>query len=125
MDFSSSDRASDDALELKAAVAIVCAYIENHAVPAGQIPTLIRGALLGLNARRSIMVDHLVCLACGRSVVLLRRHLRAAHGMTEDDYRARWRLPADFPMVPATYHEHRASEARKIGLGGARRNAGR
>ena len=61
--------------------------------------------------------DHIVCLEDGRKMKMLKRHLMTDHGLTPDEYRARWGLPADYPMVAADYADKRRDLAKKIGLG--------
>jgi predicted transcriptional regulator len=119
---------------------IVTAHVSRNAVPAEQLPRLIQQiheALAGLGAaapdpgsdrkpavpvRSSVRPDHLVCLEDGRKVKMLKRHLFANHGMTPDDYRARWNLAPNYPMVAPRYSAKRAELAKTIGLG---RKAGR
>jgi predicted transcriptional regulator len=66
---------------------------------------------------RSVMRDYLVCLEDGKRLKTLKRHLRAAYGMTPEEYRARWRLPPDYPMVAPGYADRRSALARGQGLG--------
>src|SRR6516164_5876431 len=119
---------------------IVTAHVSRNTVPAEQLPRLIQQiheALAGLGAaapdpgperkpavpvRSSVRPDHLVCLEDGRKVKMLKRHLFANHGMTPDDYRARWNLAPNYPMVAPRYSAKRAELAKTIGLG---RKAGR
>ena len=61
--------------------------------------------------------DHIVCLEDGKKMKMLKRHLMTEHGMTPDEYRARWGLPSDYPMVAPDYAEKRRDLAKKIGLG--------
>lgn len=121
---------------LRMAVDIVSAYVGNNPVPANQVPEVINtvyGSLTSLNGagadslreppkpavsvRRSIHPDHLVCLEDGKKLKMLKRHLRAAYNMTPDEYRAKWGLPADYPMVAPNYAAQRSEFAKKIGLG--------
>jgi predicted transcriptional regulator len=71
--------------------------------------------------RRSIQRDRLTCLVCGKRQKMLRRHLGVAHDLTPGEYRARFGLKPDYPMVAPSYSEERAELARKIGLGGLRK----
>jgi len=113
---------------------IVAAHVANNDVTLEDVPTLITnvyGALAGLGAapeteerpepavaiRSSIKPDYLVCLEDGRKLKMLRRHLMTQYNMTPDDYRARWNLPADYPMVAPAYAEKRRELAKQIGLG--------
>jgi predicted transcriptional regulator len=119
------------------AVQIVTAFLSNNAVAAGDIPELIqqvRGALMSLVDRRaegvpgpalrpavpikrSVTDAYIVCLDDGLRFKSLKRHLRSAYGMTPEEYRAKWGLPHDYPMVAPNYAEHRSQLAKKIGLG--------
>jgi predicted transcriptional regulator len=114
---------------------IVAAHVSNNSVAVGDIPTLITNvysALAGLNSsepvaepapepavsiRSSIKNDHIVCLEDGKKLKMLKRHLATRYNMTPDQYRARWNLPADYPMVAPAYAEKRRELAKKIGLG--------
>jgi len=126
-----------------ATVDLVSAYISNNTLPAADLPDLVRkvhDALTALGSsspagkqspatpavsvRRSIQPDQITCLECGRGLKMLKRHLRADHDMTPADYRAKWRLSSDYPMVAPNYAAARSAMAKKIGLGqkpGARR----
>ncbi|AKH42263.1 putative transcriptional regulator [Altererythrobacter atlanticus] len=113
---------------------IVAAHVSNNSVPVEEVPTLITnvyGALAGLGAkpveeekpepavsiRASVKSDHLVCLEDGKKMKMLKRHLMTEHGMTPEEYRARWNLQADYPMVAPDYAEKRRTLAKEIGLG--------
>ncbi|GAA0275673.1 MucR family transcriptional regulator [Alteraurantiacibacter aestuarii] len=113
---------------------IVTAHVANNNVDVSDLPVLIQsvyGALSGLGSveakeerpepavtiRASIKNDHVVCLEDGKKMKMLKRHLMTDHGMTPDEYRARWNLPADYPMVAPDYAEKRRELAKKIGLG--------
>jgi predicted transcriptional regulator len=115
---------------------IVAAHLSNNSVAIAEVPTLIQtvyAALAGLGAdvapaaeerpepavtvRASIKRDHLVCLEDGKKMKMLKRHLMTEHGMTPADYRQRWGLNADYPMVAPEYAETRRDLAVKIGLG--------
>ena len=113
---------------------IVVSYVANNAVGAEQVPSLIRSihdTLAGLGTenkdqprpdpavsmRSSVKKDHIVCLEDGKKFKMLKRHLMTDHGMTPDQYRARWGLPNDYPMVAPDYAEKRRDLAIKIGLG--------
>ena len=72
--------------------------------------------------KKSVMPDHIVCLEDGKKLKMLKRHLRTAYGLTPEQYREKWNLPADYPMVAPNYAKKRSSLARQIGLGtGGRR----
>jgi predicted transcriptional regulator len=114
---------------------IVAAHVSNNNVDVADVPALISsvyGALAGLgNAapapevrpdpavpiRSSVKKDHIVCLDCGKKMKMLKRHLNTEHGLSIDDYRARWGLAGDYPMVAPDYAETRRDLAVKIGLG--------
>ena len=121
---------------LKMAVEIVSAYVSNNDVNTSQVPELINtiySSLHNLNGsisvnetetlkpavsvRRSINPDYIICLEDGKKLKMLKRHLRASYGITPDEYRAKWGLPADYPMVAPNYAEQRSNFAKKIGLG--------
>ncbi len=70
-----------------------------------------------VSVRRSVTTDYIVCLEDGRRMKMLKRHLRTAYNLTPEDYRRRWNLPADYPMVAPNYAKRRSEFAKKIGLG--------
>ena len=113
---------------------IVAAHVSNNSVSVDEVPTLINnvyGALAGLGAapaveaklepaisvRSSIKADHIVCLEDGKALKMLKLHLKTHHGLTPAQYRVRWGLPADYPMVAPDYAETRRVLAKQIGLG--------
>lgn len=114
---------------------IVAAHVSNNNVAVDEVPTLISNvysALSGLgggsvaeearpepavSVRASVKKDHVVCLDCGKKMKMLKRHLSTEHGMTPDEYRQRWDLPSDYPMVAPDYADTRRDLAKKIGLG--------
>jgi predicted transcriptional regulator len=114
---------------------IVAAHVSNNSVAVSDLPTLIgnvHSALSGLNGevvavevrqepavsvRSSIKPDYIVCLEDGKKLKMLKRHLMTHYKMTPDDYRAKWNLPADYPMVAPNYAEQRRTLAKQIGLG--------
>lgn len=114
---------------------IVAAHVSNNNVDVAEVPTLITtvyGALADLgqeedpaevlpepavSIRASVKKDHIVCLEDGKKFKMLKRHLMTEYNMTPDEYRARWGLPADYPMVAPNYSEKRRDLAKKIGLG--------
>ena len=118
---------------------IVAAHVANNSVAVSDLPALItkvHGALakLGRSAptpepaltpavsiRASVRPDHLVCLEDGKKMKMLKRHLKTDHQLTPDEYRAKWNLPAHYPMVAPNYAEQRRTLAKKIGLGTKRR----
>ena len=74
--------------------------------------------------KKSVTPDHIICLEDGKALKMLKRHLKTAYNMTPEDYRDRWSLPADYPMVAPNYARQRSKLAKKIGLGTrARRKA--
>lgn len=114
---------------------IVAAHVSNNSVSVDDVPILISnvfGALSGLGGeatvevvppepavavRNSVKRSHIICLDCGKKMKMLKRHLMTEHGMTPADYRARWGLGADYPLVAPDYAETRRELAKKIGLG--------
>jgi predicted transcriptional regulator len=114
---------------------IVAAHVSNNTISVDEVSTLIStvyGALSNLgndvsvpeerpdpavSVRSSVKKDHLVCLEDGKKMKMLKRHLMTEHGMTPADYRERWGLSADYPMVAPDYAETRRDLAKKIGLG--------
>lgn len=128
----------DDVLVM--AAEIVAAYASNNQMSQGDLPDLIRtvhatlqglaggeGSGAGAEADTppapavpidaSVSKDAIVCLDCGKSFKTLKRHLNTEHGMTPVDYRARWQLSKDYPLVAPSYSKRRAATAKKIGLG--------
>jgi predicted transcriptional regulator len=124
---------------------IVSAFVSNNSLPLAELPTLIQSVHTGLvtiisgaatppgrepqaaapavSVRKSITPDYLICLDDGRKFKSLRRHLGAL-GMTPEQYRAKWNLPADYPMVAPNYAAQRSELAKKIGLGQFRKGGG-
>lgn len=114
---------------------IVAAHVSNNAVSNTDLPALIEtvfSTLAGLSAepeepvvelkpavpiKRSIHDDYLICLEDGKKLKMLKRHLATAYNMTPEDYRAKWGLPHDYPMVAPSYSKTRKDLAKKIGLG--------
>lgn len=114
---------------------IVSAHVGNNSVAVGDVPTLISNvyrALAGLDkpapveqaapepavsVRTSVKHEYIVCLEDGKKLKMLKRHLATRYNLTPDQYRARWSLPADYPMVAPAYAEKRRELAKKIGLG--------
>jgi predicted transcriptional regulator len=127
---------SPDRNELLAlTVEIVSAYASNNALDTAAVPDLIGAVFAKLNElatdekalpetltpavpiRRSVTDDYIVCLEDGKKLKMLRRHLMTAYGMTPEEYRAKWGLKPDYPMVAPTYAAKRQELAKKIGLG--------
>ncbi len=114
---------------------IVAAHVSNNSVAVNEVSTLIanvHNALNGLQAREenkeerpepavsvraSIKPDYLVCLEDGKKLKMLKRYLRTNYDMSPEEYRQRWDLPSDYPMVAPNYAEKRRELAKKIGLG--------
>lgn len=114
---------------------IVAAHVSNNNVNVDEVPTLISSiysALAGLgeqqtqeetppepavSVRASVKSDYLVCLEDGKKLKMLKRYLRTNYDMSPEEYRERWNLPADYPMVAPNYAEKRRELAKKIGLG--------
>ncbi|MFT8719620.1 MucR family transcriptional regulator [Acetobacter sp.] len=113
---------------------IVSAYVSNNSFSSEALPGLVREVYTSLeNAgqaapepeklqpavpiKRSVFPDYIVCLEDGKKLKMLKRHLQSAYGMTPDQYRERWNLPVDYPMVAPNYAERRSTLAREIGLG--------
>jgi predicted transcriptional regulator len=120
---------------------VVAAYLRNNPLPSSQIAEIINSVYRSLRTledsggarfvesskpavpvRKSIQPDFLVCLEDGKRLKMLKRHLRSTYNLTPDQYRLKWGLPPDYPMVAPNYAEQRSSFAKKIGLG---RSAGR
>ena len=114
---------------------IVASFAGHHAVAAGDLPALIASVFRALRTagrpeataeaprtpaapvKRSIRPDFLVCLEDGEKVRMLKRHLAARHGLTPEEYRRRWGLAKDYPMVAPAYAAQRSALAKRIGLG--------
>lgn len=113
---------------------IVAAHVSRNQTDPDQLPELIRSvhaALLqaaqpqaqvsarepAVPVKKSVFQDHIVCLECGKSFRTLKRHLQIDHNLTTDDYRERYALPRDYPLVAPDYAETRSAIARKLGLG--------
>lgn len=114
---------------------IVSSHVANNKVEVAELPLLIESvfkALNGLNAKskgmlekprpavpvkKSILPDYIICLEDGKRLKMLKRHLKSQYGMTPEEYRERWGLPSDYPMVAPNYAEQRRFLAKQIGLG--------
>ncbi len=117
----------------------VAAHLRKNTVPVDQVTALINNihqALAGLGVeepertpavpiKRSVRKATIVCLECGWSGKMLKRHLSTAHGLGVKEYRLRWKLPADYPLVSPNYAAQRSEMAKKIGLGTKPRKRGR
>ncbi|MGH6932521.1 MAG: MucR family transcriptional regulator [Dongiaceae bacterium] len=128
-----TDKISAEEL-LRMTADMAAAYCSNNSVEAAQLPDVIRTihtSLLSLQSaagsggpltpavpvKKSITDDYIVCLEDGKKLKMLKRHLRTNYNLTPDEYRKRWGLPADYPMVAPNYSERRSAFAKKIGLG--------
>ena len=136
-----SDETNDDTL-ITLTADIVAAHVSNNSVAVNDLPQLINnihGALAGLAGRSapeakqepkvpirsSIKPDYIVCLEDGKRLKMLKRHLMTHYQMTPDQYRQKWGLNSDYPMVAPNYAEQRRALAKAIGLGTKRRKAGK
>ena len=126
---------SSSAERLTALTAQVAAsYVAHHEVPVGDLPQLIATIYQNLSragqsastesrrepavpVRRSVSADYIVCLEDGKKLKMLKRHLKTSYNLTPEQYRERWGLTADYPMVAPNYARHRSSLAKKNGLG--------
>jgi predicted transcriptional regulator len=115
---------------------VVSAYVGNNTIAEGQLPEVIRSVYNSLTSldsvagadaapelmpavpiKRSVTPDYIVCLEDGKKLKMLKRHLRTTYDLTPDEYRAKWGLPADYPMVAPNYAKQRSAFAKQIGLG--------
>ena len=118
---------------------IVAAYLSKNSVPVSEIPALLKlvhDALARLSVeplhphdsaltpavpiKKSVMPDYIICLEDGKKMKMLKRYLKTAYGMTPEQYREKWGLPADYPMVAPNYAQRRSTLAKEHGLGTAR-----
>ena len=118
------------------ASSIVAAYVGNNAVPVAELPLMIKaiyGTLCGLATgggaelpsnqkpavpvKKSITADYIVCLEDGKKLKMRKRYLNSRYGLTPDQYRTKWGLPRDYPMVAPNYSARRSDFAKQIGLG--------
>ena len=130
---------------IELAADIVSAYVSNNVVPTAELPTLIgeiHAALLrvstgapapvvvepqkpAVTAKKSISPDYLICLEDGKKFKSLKRHLRTHYNLSPEEYREKWNLGADYPMVAPNYAKARSNLAKQMGLGQQRRRKGR
>ena len=115
---------------------IVAAYLSRNVVPVAEIPALVKLvhdslARLSLESprpqdsslepavpiKKSVMPDYIICLEDGKKMKMLKRYLKTAYGMTPEEYREKWGLPPDYPMVAPNYAERRSSLAKEHGFG--------
>ena len=130
----SEDSSANQFLELTADV--ISAYVSNNAVPVAELPALIsqiHQSLSVLSAgtvatpfepltpavsiKKSVTPDHIICLEDGKKFKSLKRHLNTSYGMSPEEYRTKWNLPRDYPMVAPAYAAARSELAKKTGLG--------
>ncbi len=118
---------------------IVAAFVSNNPVPADGLPGVIQSVYKSVTAlsrgetdtverpkpavpiSRSVTDDHIICLEDGRKLKMLKRYLRSHYDMSPEEYRQRWGLPSDYPMVAPSYAARRSRFAKEIGLGKSRR----
>jgi predicted transcriptional regulator len=130
---------------LRMTTEVVASYVRQNPVAAERLPELINSvhdSLKNVNGqaapqqpeqpakpavpiRKSINPDYLVCLEDGKKLKMLKRHLRTTYNMSPDEYRAKWGLPPDYPMVAPNYAAQRSDFAKRIGLGRSARGGGR
>jgi len=114
---------------------IVAAHVSNNTVAVGDLPTLINQVYQSLasigqspavpserpqpavSVKRSVHPDYIICLEDGKKLKMLKRHLKTAYNMTPEEYRERWQLTPDYPMVAPNYARQRSRLAKEIGLG--------
>ena len=113
---------------------IVAAHVSNNTMPVADLPQLIQDVYKTLanvgngdvslerlqpavSIKKSIQPDFIICLEDGKKLKMLKRHLKTAYNMSPEEYREKWGLPRDYPMVAPSYAKHRSSLAKKIGLG--------
>ena len=134
MEREDSGKTSQDEL-LRMTTQIVSAYVSHNELSGAQIPDVIRTVYTTLSAqsnggagsreplkpavsiRKSVTPDFIICLEDGKKLKMLKRHLRTTYSLTPEEYRAKWGLPADYPMVAPNYAQQRSAFAKKIGLG--------
>ncbi len=130
-----SDQSTDHTALMTHTAEIVSAHVSHNAVAANDLPDMIVAVFAKLSdlgkpptapeveltpavpIKKSVQDDYLVCLEDGKKLKMLKRHLATAYGMTPEEYRAKWGLPYDYPMVAPSYSETRKALAVKIGLG--------
>ena len=125
---------------VRMAAAIAAAYVSANSVQAAELPSLIRtiySALLevsgvvgaapeaapepAVSIKKSVTADYIICLEDGKKFKSLKRHLRTRYTMTPDEYRSKWGLPHDYPMVAPNYAKERSNLAKRMGLGQTRK----
>lgn len=132
---------SDQNLLVELTAEIVAAYVGNHVVPVGDLAGLIADVHAALHntsapapvvsvqekpkpavaVRKSVQDDQIICLECGGAFKSLKRHLMTHHSLAPEEYRDKWELPVDYPMVAPAYAEARSRLAKEMGLGQRRK----
>ncbi|MGF1606041.1 MAG: MucR family transcriptional regulator [Rhodothalassiaceae bacterium] len=120
---------------------IVASHVSNNSVPVSELPTLIEQVFITLSSvggpadakedrpepavpiKKSVTPDFIICLEDGKKLKMLKRHLKTRYNMNPEEYRDRWGLPPDYPMVAPNYAKQRRDLAKKIGLGTSRRKS--
>jgi len=138
------ERAMSDTMtstnNIELAAEIVSAYVSNNSVPSGDLPQLINDVHAALQrvgsgtavtpaeppkpavaVKKSVTNDHIICLEDGKKFKSLKRHLRTQYGLSPEEYREKWGLPSDYPMVAPNYAKARSNLAKQMGLGQQRR----
>lgn len=132
-----TNSAPSDACILELVTEVVAAYVAYNRVAVADLPALVTtvhqelqdvpapkngepavaASKPAVSVKKSVQPEHIICLECGRAMAMLKRHLRSDHGLTPDDYRTKWTLPSDYPMVAPAYAQTRSEMAQKAGLG--------
>ncbi|MGK0266284.1 MAG: putative transcriptional regulator [Maricaulis sp.] len=120
---------------------VVASYLSHNSMPADNVPDLIRSVHTAMkevsgielkqetkskpavSVAKSISDDYIVCLEDGKKLKMLKRYLRSQYNMSPDDYRRKWNLPSDYPMVAPAYSRKRSQFAKDIGLGRGKKEA--
>ncbi|HTP83845.1 MAG TPA: MucR family transcriptional regulator [Alphaproteobacteria bacterium] len=131
----SDDKDSSPADLLRMTAEVAAAYVSNNTLPAADLTEVIKTIYTSLQSlersegvattsqkpmvpiKKSVTPEYIICLEDGKRLKMLKRHLRTAYRMTPEEYRAKWGLPADYPMVAPNYAEQRSVFAKRIGLG--------
>ena len=135
-------KSTDQLLQL--ATGIVSSYVSHNQVPLAEVPIILKNVHSALNGlltgapgeggtsakpavsvKKSIGDDFIICLEDGKKLKMLKRYLRSNYNMSPEEYRAKWGLPPDYPMVAPAYARQRSEFAKKIGLGRVPASAGR
>jgi predicted transcriptional regulator len=136
----STSTMSDSTNHIELAAEIVSAYVSNNSVPSSELPTLlgdvhaalvrvatgaqpviVEAAKPAVPPKKSITSDYIICLEDGRKFKSLKRHLRTQYNLSPEEYREKWGLPSDYPMVAPAYAKARSALAKQMGLGQQRR----